>query len=74
MGAHASTVPYMSGSATSSFPSTPHVVGPVGTKETLNKVFSLSHDILAVLFAIVQFCVRIFVFAAIVLWPWESAW
>jgi hypothetical protein len=54
-----------------SFPSASHVVGPLGTKERLNKVFSLSRFALVGLFAIARFCVRIFVFAAIVLWPWE---
>jgi hypothetical protein len=64
----------MNSPATSSLPSTPHILGPVGAKEKLNKLFLMYRGAQAVLFAIVQFLVRIFVFVAIVLWPWESAW
>jgi hypothetical protein len=37
----------------------------------VSKITKLSRALLA---SVAQICLRVFVFAAIVLWPWESAW
>jgi hypothetical protein len=74
MGTHISTVPSMTGPATPAFSTASTMAIPIGAKERIDKPLLLLRKALAALFAVVQVCVKIFVFAAIVLWPWESAW
>lgn len=74
MQTYVSAIPSMNGEDTPIFSAAPPMARPAGTKQRFDKVFLLVRRVLAALIAIVQFCVKIFVFATIVLWPWESAW
>jgi len=74
MGTHISTVSSMNGPATPAFSTVSPMARPIGAKERFDKALLLLSKALAALLAIVQVCVKVFVFAAIVLWPWESAW
>ena len=71
MGIHVSTVPSMNGSVAPAFSTTSSIT--IGAKEAFNKL-SLFRDRLEALVAFAQVYVKVFVFVAIVLWPWESAW
>ena len=48
--------------------------GAVATCEVFCEPATLSRNWLTALVAATQLCIRISAFAAIVLWPWESAW
>lgn len=74
MGVHISTVPSLSSQVAPNYSSASPIAKPIATKARVSKMSLLFRKALALLVDILQLCVKIFVFAAIVLWPWESAW
>jgi hypothetical protein len=74
MGVHISIVPSLNGQVAPSHSSASPIAGRVAAKERLSKISLLFRHALGLLVDILQLCVKIFVFAAVVLWPWESAW
>ncbi len=74
MGTHISTAPSLNGQITPGFSSVSSIAGLIRAKEISNRASSLLRRALTLAIAILQFCVKIVVFGAIVLWPWESAW
>lgn len=75
MTTQANTVPSMIGSFA---PHATTTISPsartAGMKELFRRASSVLRRALALLASLAMVCLRIFVFAAIVLWPWESAW
>jgi hypothetical protein len=53
-------------------------VSPSARTASMKELFSRANSVLrgslALLASVTLVCLRVFVFAAIVLWPWESAW
>lgn len=75
MTTQANTVPSMIGSFA---PNATTTISPSARIASMKELFSRASPVLrrslALLASVAQVCLRGFVFAAIVLWPWESAW
>lgn len=75
MTTQAHTVPSMIGSFS---PNATTTISPSARTASMNELFSrvssVLRGLLTLLASVALVCLRVFAFAAIVLWPWESAW